>query len=272
MIEVGEETWGSRLAEDVRGAGRQPLGGDALAALRHLADGGALAGRGGPGRGRGRLGLRADARLRPRLPRRALRHRPRRRGAAGRRRPPRGAARRAAGARGSTGRCSAWSASRAGSVPGVSPEDSANGNETVELPLFTPRRVVQTAVVVLALLGRDLLPLPEAGRPGRRAEQARRSRAGLDRGRDRLQRPRLRHLHRALQGGGRRQRAARSPGSRPTRSTWPAWRRRCSSRRPAPGASRSPTGRCARPGCAAATWRGGWSPSSPCTTPSTRSR
>jgi uncharacterized protein (TIRG00374 family) len=34
----------------------------------------------------------------------------------------------------------------------VSPEDSANGNETVELPLFTPRRMVQTAVVVLALL------------------------------------------------------------------------------------------------------------------------
>ena len=34
----------------------------------------------------------------------------------------------------------------------MSPEDSANGNETVELPLFTPRRLVQTAVVVLALL------------------------------------------------------------------------------------------------------------------------
>ncbi|HJX33060.1 MAG TPA: lysylphosphatidylglycerol synthase transmembrane domain-containing protein [Solirubrobacterales bacterium] len=34
----------------------------------------------------------------------------------------------------------------------MSPEDSANGNETVELPLFTPRRLVQTAGVVLALL------------------------------------------------------------------------------------------------------------------------
>jgi uncharacterized protein (TIRG00374 family) len=34
----------------------------------------------------------------------------------------------------------------------VSPEDSANGNETVELPLFTPRRLVQTVIVVLALL------------------------------------------------------------------------------------------------------------------------
>lgn len=34
----------------------------------------------------------------------------------------------------------------------MSPEDSANGNDTVELPLFTPRRVVETAIVVLALL------------------------------------------------------------------------------------------------------------------------
>ena len=49
---------GLGLAGDVRGAGRQPLGGDALAALRHLDDGGDLALRGGPGRGRGRLELR----------------------------------------------------------------------------------------------------------------------------------------------------------------------------------------------------------------------
>ena len=34
----------------------------------------------------------------------------------------------------------------------MSQEDSANGDATVELPLFTVRRVVQTAVVVLALL------------------------------------------------------------------------------------------------------------------------
>ncbi|HWW66771.1 MAG TPA: hypothetical protein VNY83_02195, partial [Solirubrobacterales bacterium] len=34
----------------------------------------------------------------------------------------------------------------------MSPEDSANGNETVELPIFTTRRMVQTAVVVLGLL------------------------------------------------------------------------------------------------------------------------
>jgi uncharacterized protein (TIRG00374 family) len=35
----------------------------------------------------------------------------------------------------------------------VSGEDSANGNETVEMPLFTTRRLVQTVLVVLLLLG-----------------------------------------------------------------------------------------------------------------------
>ena len=34
----------------------------------------------------------------------------------------------------------------------MSQEDSANGNGAVELPLFTPRRVIQTALVVFALL------------------------------------------------------------------------------------------------------------------------
>ncbi|MBW8058766.1 MAG: flippase-like domain-containing protein [Solirubrobacterales bacterium] len=52
----------------------------------------------------------------------------------------------------STGACGVWSAWRAGSFPSVSQEDSANGNGAVELPLFTPRRVIQTALVVFALL------------------------------------------------------------------------------------------------------------------------
>ena len=56
MVEVGEETWRSAWPRDVRGARRQPLGGDALAALRHLGAGGDLARRSRPGRGRGRLG------------------------------------------------------------------------------------------------------------------------------------------------------------------------------------------------------------------------
>jgi uncharacterized protein (TIRG00374 family) len=34
----------------------------------------------------------------------------------------------------------------------VSPQDPANGNATAELPLFTPRRLVQTALLVLVLL------------------------------------------------------------------------------------------------------------------------
>ena len=38
MVEVGEDDLGLGLADDVRGARRQPLGGDALAALRHLGD------------------------------------------------------------------------------------------------------------------------------------------------------------------------------------------------------------------------------------------
>jgi uncharacterized membrane protein YbhN (UPF0104 family) len=36
--------------------------------------------------------------------------------------------------------------------PSVSPEDSSNGNGAFELPLFTPRRVVQTVLVVLIVL------------------------------------------------------------------------------------------------------------------------
>jgi uncharacterized protein (TIRG00374 family) len=35
----------------------------------------------------------------------------------------------------------------------VSPQDPANGRDTAELPLFTTRRMVQTAIVVLLLLG-----------------------------------------------------------------------------------------------------------------------
>ena len=49
---------GLGLAEDVRRARRQPLGGDALAALRHLAGRRALARRSRQGRGRARLDLR----------------------------------------------------------------------------------------------------------------------------------------------------------------------------------------------------------------------
>ena len=48
----GQEAVGARLGADVRLPRRQPLGRDALAALRRVADGGDPADRGGPGRGR----------------------------------------------------------------------------------------------------------------------------------------------------------------------------------------------------------------------------
>ncbi len=66
---------GLGLAGAVRGAGRQPLGGDAVAALRHLDDGGDFAERSGAGAGRRGMGLRTDARLLAGLSGRALRHR-----------------------------------------------------------------------------------------------------------------------------------------------------------------------------------------------------
>ena len=146
---------GLRLAAHVRGPGRQPLGGDALAPLRHLAGRRRRAGRGGQGRGRRRLGLRADPRLRPRLPRRALRHRPRRRAPPSSPSSARASRSPSPSSTGSIAACSAWSAWRTGSVPQVSEEgsvkeasveveDTAELNRAAQLPLFTPRRIVQT--------------------------------------------------------------------------------------------------------------------------------
>src|SRR5512133_3011030 len=59
--------------------------------------------------------------------------------------------------------CSAWSASRTGSLAGVpeetsvreasvGPEDTSELDRAPQLPLFTPRRVVETTFVVLLLL------------------------------------------------------------------------------------------------------------------------
>ena len=52
MVEVGKEQWGRSWDSDVRLPRRQPLGGDALAPLRRLADGGDPAHRGRARRGR----------------------------------------------------------------------------------------------------------------------------------------------------------------------------------------------------------------------------
>ena len=237
-----------------------------------------LARRSRPGAGRGRLGLRADPRLRPRLPRRALRHRPDRRGRAGRRRAPRRPVSEPA-VGGVNDASSAWSGSRTGSFswcPGRLLDETGLERhrriQRAELPLFTPRRVIQTGVVVLALLVGDLLPLPEAGRPERRARQARRCRPGLDRGRDRLLHRLLRHLHRALQGGGRRRRTAPHLG-RDLRDQHGRGRRHAALLGGRGGRHRPHLLGAAQGGDAPPRRRpAGWSPSSPSTTPSTRSR
>ena len=212
MVEVGEGTWGSAWPKMYDALGGNPWA--AMPSLHFATSVTAALSLSEAGKVEGALGwgYARHARLRPRLPRRALRHRSPRRGRCWS--PSSGAASRSPSpsSTASIAPCVAWSASRAGSVHGVSGEDSANGNGTVEMPLFTTRRLVQTGVVVVLLLVGDLLPLPEAGRARRRAGPARRGRPALDRRRDRLQRPRLRHLHRPLQGGGRGRRAAAELG------------------------------------------------------------
>ena len=136
MVEVGEDTWGSAWPKMYEALGGNPWAAmpslhfaTSLVAALSLAEAGKV---------EGALGwsYAGDARLRPRLPRRALRHRPARRGGAGGRGQARRAAGRAARARRQARRCAAWSASRAGSVQGVSGDDSANGNGAVEMPLL----------------------------------------------------------------------------------------------------------------------------------------
>ena len=89
MFEVGEPLWGRYW-----GPLYKALGGNPWAAMPSLHFATSVAGANSLSEaeqagGRGRLGLRADPRLRPRLPRRALRHRPARGRRPGRRRPPR---------------------------------------------------------------------------------------------------------------------------------------------------------------------------------------
>ena len=72
MIDVGEAVWGSSLGPALRVARRQPVGGDAVASLRHLADGGAAPGGDFLVPGALGAGVRGRARLRARLPRRAV--------------------------------------------------------------------------------------------------------------------------------------------------------------------------------------------------------
>ena len=98
MVEVGEKTWGRAWPALYESLGGNPWAAMPSLALRDLAAGGDPALGGRAAGGRCRVGLRADARLRARLPRRALRDRPRRRRRAGGAGAPRRAAGRAAGA------------------------------------------------------------------------------------------------------------------------------------------------------------------------------
>ncbi len=181
MVEVGEDTWGSAWPKMYDALGGNPWA--AMPSLHFATSLVAALSLAEVGKVEGALGWAYAGTLgfAPRLPRRALRHRPPRR----ERRwwPSSGAASRwrSRSCTASAAACAGWSAWPAGSVPGVSGEDPANGNGTAEMPLLTTRRLVQTVVVVVLLLGRHLLPLPEAGRPRRRAEQARRGRSALDR-------------------------------------------------------------------------------------------
>ena len=84
MLEVGEEVWGRAWPTLYDSRRRQPVGGDALAALRRLGARRDPAQRVGPAGRRRRLDLRRRARPRARLSRRALRRRPDRRARAGR--------------------------------------------------------------------------------------------------------------------------------------------------------------------------------------------
>ena len=168
-------------------------------------------------------GATRDARLRARLPRRALRHRPDRRRRAGRR-VRRGeplaepvveavnrALQRSSGSRpGAPG-----DASRPASLRGLArmecsdpselgpkrrADRSSDEDDDEEPPFFSdPKRLAQTVVVVLVLIVGDLLPASRSSSASRtRLAQARRREPGLDRGRVRLLRRHVRHLHRAV--------------------------------------------------------------------------
>ena len=113
----------------------------------------------------------------------------------------------------------------------------------------------------------DLRAAAEARRRRRGGREARQRGLVLDRHRGRLQRAGLRaptwRCSAACSAGRETTRStAGSTCAPPTRSRWPAWPPRASSRPRAPAASCSPTGRCARRACRAGARPAGWSPSS----------
>ena len=208
-------------------------------------------------------------------------------GAAPRRRRARGgAARRAARARRQSAACSAWSASRTGSFLRVSEEGSVKVEDLgrrsrrhrrtqsgrPSCRCSPPRRMVQTALVVLVLLVGIYFLFPKLVGLGDALSKLDEAEPDLDRRRDRLQRRLVRHLHRPLQGRRRRRRAAphlerdlRDQHGGPRRDAALLGRRGGRDSAHLLGAAQGGHARATRSA-------GGWSPSSPSSTPSTRSR
>ena len=299
MVDVGEGVWGPAWDRALRVARRQPVGGDAVASLRHLADGGAAAGRDRPGR-RARSGPATRRRSASRSSTSASTTSPTcspaprwsRWSAAASRSPSRPSTavnrvlqrleRLASGL--GTPRChrgicedrsrmsrpASNDRESGGSRPGVAAADDAEldagARRTRTRPrsrafFEDPKRLAQTALVRRRDRGRDLLPVPAAGRPRGRAREARPGRPGLARGRVRSSASLMFASYVALFRGVVGERVQPDAGARATRSRWRGSRRRGCSRPAAPAASCSPTGRCARPACRARRRRRGWSPS-----------
>jgi hypothetical protein len=134
----------------------------------------------------------------------------------------------------------------------VSQEELRNGDHPAELPLFTPRRIVQTIVVVILLLVGIYFLFPKLvglGDALSKLDDADPVWIAIAIGFNVVAFATYIALFKAVVGG------------RALRLTWQAWPRPCSSRRPAPVGSCSRTGRSARRAWVAAMSAGGWSPS-----------
>ena len=243
---------------------REPVCRDALTPLRYVRDGSPLLSQIGPGHGALGLDLRTDARLRPRLPRRALRGRPDRGPRA-----VRGAlARRTAAGSGARGSAGSSTGSSRGSPDAAGASAAPSGSRTPRARLHrTTRRRRRPEVGAFQALLQDRRKL-FSGVPcscswssrstwSSRSRRARRRDGALDEatwywvviaiGFNVAAFGAYVALFRGVLGGTHRDDVRRRLDcAPPTRSRWPAWPPRASSPPPAPAGSCSPTGRCGR--------------------------
>ena len=277
MVEVGGADLGSRLAGPLLLARRQPVGGDALPALRHLGAGGAAPHRVGAswparpaGPTRSRSGSRSSTWASTTLIDLLA-------GAAAGRRDPTGrAARRARWRTGSAAWRSGSSGSRTADDPPrrvfagrladkrtAGPPGSIRGDgerpDVVDrdLPRRTrrpsppssrsPKRLLQTGLVVLLLLAAIYVFLPKiVGHQGRRKPALRRRPPAGSSSRS-ASTSRCSSRTSRSSGAWSASASPASSGASRTRSRWRAWPPPACSPRPAPAGSCSPTGRCERP-------------------------